>query len=111
MSERQPRDDKGRFTEIDTENPKEVNNSQTIAVLDDEQVTPRVEYTNVDVELLETAIDRSKKHDGIVRIGTLSKQVTEDGKSVEKGLVLLKGTPADDEVVSVAGLFREWDDE
>lgn len=112
MSESQPRNEDGQFIEFDSDNPKMRNDENTLGVYDESQITPRVEFTNVDIELLEKAIEKAKTFEGVVRIGTINKiEERSDGKTEEWGIVFLKGSPSESEVVAACGLMREFDDE
>jgi hypothetical protein len=104
----QPRDDKGRFTRVAHQNA-EFNEDVTIGKYPAEDVTPSAEFVNVDLELLEQAIEDAKEFDGMIRIATMSKEYQDDGKLKEHGVVCVKGAPSDDEVVAVSGLERTYD--
>jgi len=92
------------------------NEDVTIGEYPEGDVTPAVEWTNVDPDILSEAIEQVKFgefSEKNLRIGTINRTgVDEDtGRRYEIGVVLLKGLPSDDEVVAVAGRRREWDDE
>lgn len=111
MVENQPRDEKGRFVKFDHSDPIEMNESKTVGVFDDSAVSPAIDMGNVSVQLLEEGIEKARKH-GLVRIGvTTAEGVDENGNNYEKALIVLKGVPSDDEVVTVAGKRRQWDDD
>jgi len=109
----QPRDSDGKFTLIDTEAVENRNDADTVGECSDTDVTPNVDYVNVDIEFLEEAIERAKMFEDTVRIGTISKQTQKEDRTKEEGMVLVKGSPKSDRVVPVVGLTREWsnDDE
>lgn len=107
----QPRDSDGKFVQVDTDAIQTLNDEKTIGVCNDEHVTPAVEYTNVKVSLLKEAIKKAQAMDDMVRIGVMNKTGERDGREFEKGMVLLKTTPYSDEVITLAGLTREWDKE
>jgi len=103
----QPRDDKGRFVRVSHQNA-EFNEDKTIGKYPDDDISSSAEFVNVDLELLEQAIEDAKEYDGLIRIATMSDEYQDDGKMKEHGVVCLKGLPSDDEVVSVAGLERTY---
>jgi len=105
----QPRNEQGQFVQIKTDEIQTLNESNTIGVCEDQHVTPAAEYVNVDIELLQEAIDKAKTDSDIIRIGLITKRGEQNGRQFEKGLVLFKGSPSDSEVVSLAGMRREWD--
>jgi len=104
----QPRDNKGRFTRVDHRNA-EFNDDVTIGTYPQEDITQSVEFVNVDLELLEQAIEQAKEVGGMIRIGTMNDEYEENGKTKEHGVVCLKGLPSDDRVVAVSGLERIYD--
>ena len=112
MTEDQPRDDDGRFTQLNHDNAT-FNDDVTIGEYPEEDVTPAVEWTNVNPEILLEAMEQAKEHDENVRIGVINQTgVDEDtGRKYEYGVVLLKAVPSDDVVTAVAGRRREWDAE
>ena len=97
MSE-QPRDENGRFTDLDTSELYDTREDGTIASIDEEHVTPRVEYTTVSINLLEKAIEQAKNHENVVRLGTINRE-----KETEMGLVLLKPARTSEDVTVLAG--------
>jgi len=115
MTEDQPRDDDGRFTQLNHDNAT-FNEDVTIGEYPEEDVTPAVEWTNVNPEILSKAMEKAQDADmegENVRIGVINRTGVDDdtGRRYEFGVVLLKALPSDDEVVAVAGRRREWDDE
>ncbi len=96
-----PRDENGQFTDLRTSelyNPRE---DGTIASIDEEHVTPRVEYTTVSISLLQKAIDEAKNHQNVVRIGTINDKDRDD--CGEMGIVLLKPARSSENVTVLAG--------
>ncbi|QAS68885.1 hypothetical protein HFTV1-gp52 [Haloferax tailed virus 1] len=106
-----PRDSKGRFKDVVTDEFDPLRDDKTVGVLDESCVSNATEWVNVDLELLEDAIQKAKKHDSMVRLAVRSKQWEENGRDNEFGLVLLKGDPYESEVVALAGLHRVWTEE
>jgi len=112
MSEDQPRNDDGTFTELD-HSKAEGNKDKTIAEWPEDAVTPAAEWVNVDPELLNKGIEQAKDR-GVenVRISVLNRTGTdgETGKKYEFGIVLLKEIPSDETITAVAGRRREWEE-
>lgn len=111
MSDSQPRDENGHFVDIKADEIQMLNEQKTIGVCKDEHVTPAVDYLNVDVDLLNEAINKAQDIDGVIRIGILRREYESDDKTVEEGIVLLKGKPSNKEVITQAGFARGWNDE
>jgi len=106
-----PRNDDGEFTQLDTRKVHSLSHDKAIGEVSDEYLTPAVEFVNVDIELLEAAINRAKRHENMVRLGIVRKEFSDGDKEGEKGLVCLKAVPSDDESVVLASLTRSWDKE
>lgn len=114
MSNRQlpPRDSTGRFRDVVTENATAMNEEQTIGVLSADDVSDSTEFVNVTISLLEEAIQQTRQYSDMVRIAVRSREWTdENGETHELGVVLLKGSPSDEEVVGLAGRERVFNDE
>lgn len=106
----QPRDEKGRFVQMDNRQLENENDDLTIAEIPKSGLTPSIDWVNVSVEYLKEAIDRTEEYDGLVRIGTVNKKEELDGgKEQENGLVCLKPSPSRDNCVVVAGKVRDYD--
>ncbi len=103
----QPRDEKGRFTDIDTRGIEPIDDREVIGKCSVEHVTPSAEFINVTTDLLEEAIDVAKKHDDVVRLAVLKNEEEREDCTEEQGMVLLKGSPYSEEVVALVGRFRE----
>lgn len=97
----QPRDEDGRFTELRKSELYNIRKDGTIASIDEENVTPRVEYTTVSINLLQKAIQQAKNHQNVVRIGTINNKKGDVG--AEMGLVLLKPSRNSENVTVLAG--------
>ena len=108
MSENQPRDENGHFVDINVDEIQMLNEEKTLGVCKDEHVTPAVDYLNVDVDLLNEAINKAQDIDDVIRIGVLRREEEEDGKKIESGIVLLKGRPSNKEVITQAAFTRQF---
>ena len=101
----QPRDENGRFTDLDQSGVVPIDDRDVIAETTEDHVTPRVEYTTVTIDLLEEAIENAKTTDNVVRLGTINRE-----KEKEMGLVLLKPARSSENVTVLAGRKHPTDD-
>jgi len=106
--EDQPRNENGQFVRFNNRNAKAMFEDDTIGVYDADSVSPAIEFVNVSTNLLEDAIELAQEHDGMVRMGVISRVEEDDDGKNEMGIVFLKGEPGDSEVVAVAGKKRMW---
>lgn len=95
----QPRDENGRFTDLDQTAVEPIDDRGVIAKTTEDAVTPRVEYTTVTIDLLLEAINVAANHDNVFRVGTIN-----NGKETdEMGLVFLKPARTSEDVTVLAG--------
>jgi hypothetical protein len=105
----QPRDADGNFVQVRTDKIKESNELNTVGTIDEEYVTPNIQWVNITREFLEEAIEQVEEH-GVVRLGTFNRYDEIDGgREAEVGMVALKSNPSDDEVTLVCGRQREYE--
>jgi len=104
-----PRDKNGNFVQVDLRETRNENQHNTVGVIDEEHITPNIQWVNLTVKFLQEAIERAEEH-GIVRLGTFNKtDELDSGEKSEVGMATLKSKPSDDEVVLVVGRRREYD--
>jgi len=105
----QPRDADGNFVQVRTDKIKESNELHTIGTIDEEYVTPHIQWVNITREFLEEALDQVEEH-GVVRLGTFNRyDELGDEWEAEVGMVALKSNPSDEEITLVCGRQREYE--
>ena len=105
----QPRDADGNFVQVRTDKIKGSNELNTVGTIDEEYVTPNIQWVNITREFLEEALDQVEEH-GVVRLGTFNQYNKIDEESEgEVGMVALKSKPSDEEVTLVCGRQREYE--
>ena len=105
----QPRDEDGNFVQVDTSQIKESNELNTVGTIDEEYVTPNIQWVNITREFLEEALDKVEEH-GVVRLGTFNRYDELDEETeAEVGMVALKSKPSDEEITLVCGRQREYE--
>jgi len=111
MTTNQPRDEDGKFTLINTRAVHDRNDDDTVGLVDESEVTPAVDWANVDIDYLQESIDRVQSLENVIRIGVVSKHSEDNGRHTEDSMVFVKGKPSDSEMAACVGLTREWFDE
>ena len=105
----QPRDADGNFVQVRTDKIKESNELKTVGTIDEEYVTPNIQWVNITREFLEEALDQVEEN-GVVRLGTFNQYNKIDEESeAEVGMVALKSKPSDEEITLVCGRQREYE--
>jgi len=104
----QPRDADGNFVQVRTDKIKESNELDTVGMIDEEHVTPNIQWVNITREFLEEALDQVEEN-GVVRLGTFNRyDDLGDEREAEVGMVALKSKPSDEEVTLVCGRERVY---
>jgi len=105
----QPRDEDGNFVQVRTDKFKESNELHTVGTIDEDYVTPNIQWVNITREFLEEALDQVEEH-GVVRLGTFNQyNKVGDEREAEDGMVALKSKPSDEEITLVCGRRRKYE--